>query len=363
MRRIGWPNRAIEDPRQVPELRAALRDMAEPGGDWEQVEIQKSIMNLAGPEGYDQSELWSVMQQVQQAAKSMVGWYRHALPLSQLYHVDGEMMDVVEAAMETLPEDHVLTEEDVAAPYGLAVFGRPVIGIGATHRAERFDGDHFFAGEMELHDLRVDAVSWGPVLLPPKGSRAHESVHESDESIRHGVSFASYRYIDHTMTDDLAMQFNRGEPFHMWLPLGRTDWVWGTPLSEKTYESIHPMVWETMLEDRQLILSLWSLMKQRNIVTHTPVTMDKPARKRMTRAGHEPAPVSVVRLRTNEYRPSGEIEQTGRHLGVRFMVRPHWRHQAYGPNRSLRKLILVPPHIKGPADAPLRHTERVWKVD
>ena len=36
------------------------------------------------------------------------------------------------------------------------------------------------------------------------------------------------------------------------------------------------------------------------------------------------------------------------------MVRGHWRQQACGPNRTLRKRIFVAEHSAGPSDKPLR---------
>lgn len=39
-------------------------------------------------------------------------------------------------------------------------------------------------------------------------------------------------------------------------------------------------------------------------------------------------------------------------LAKRFVVRGHWKQQAYGPGRAERKMIFVEPYWKGPADAP-----------
>jgi hypothetical protein len=38
---------------------------------------------------------------------------------------------------------------------------------------------------------------------------------------------------------------------------------------------------------------------------------------------------------------------------VQYLVRGHWKHQPYGPGRSLRKLIQIEPYWKGPEDAPI----------
>lgn len=46
----------------------------------------------------------------------------------------------------------------------------------------------------------------------------------------------------------------------------------------------------------------------------------------------------------------------------RWMVRGHPRMQAYGPGRTLRKLIWVDPFVKGPADKPFDDRPTVWKA-
>ena len=50
-------------------------------------------------------------------------------------------------------------------------------------------------------------------------------------------------------------------------------------------------------------------------------------------------------------------------LKNRHLVRGHWRQQACGPNRELRRPTFVPPYIKGPADGELRLTQevKVWR--
>lgn len=52
--------------------------------------------------------------------------------------------------------------------------------------------------------------------------------------------------------------------------------------------------------------------------------------------------------------------ETGRTYTHRWMVRGHWRQQAYGPGRSQRRTQYVEPYIKGPAGAPLLARDKVW---
>ena len=50
---------------------------------------------------------------------------------------------------------------------------------------------------------------------------------------------------------------------------------------------------------------------------------------------------------------AGEGSPTGS-LEWRVGVRGHWRNQAYGPNRSLRKPIFIAEHFRGPDGAPIK---------
>ena len=75
--------------------------------------------------------------------------------------------------------------------------------------------------------------------------------------------------------------------------------------------------------------------------------------------------VQLVDLRTLRYvrTDDDERDSSGRRLTVRFVVRGHWTHQAYGPGRSERRLQYVAPYLKGPEGAPLVGGEKVmvWR--
>lgn len=59
----------------------------------------------------------------------------------------------------------------------------------------------------------------------------------------------------------------------------------------------------------------------------------------------------------------GEGSGEGSSIGVRFLVRGHWRNQAVGPQRRDRKLTWIRPHYKGPQDGPLSGTTHVTTVE
>jgi hypothetical protein len=75
--------------------------------------------------------------------------------------------------------------------------------------------------------------------------------------------------------------------------------------------------------------------------------------------------VTLVELRRH-YQPSGgpvDEAEPGRHYRHRWVVRGHWRQQAYGPLHSLRRQTWIPSYIKGPEIADLLETTifNVWR--
>jgi hypothetical protein len=152
-----------------------------------------------------------------------------------------------------------------------------------------------------------------------------------------------------------------------WVPLGRSDWIIGTALDEQLAElKVDPGRWESMREDRQLMGALWSLAAQPHITHAATEALTGPERRRHVRTHGKatPAEVHVLRLRPQRHDAQGDAEATHVHWSVRWPVRPHWRNQACGPGRSLRRPVLVPGHIKGPAGAPLkRPAATVWHLD
>lgn len=75
-------------------------------------------------------------------------------------------------------------------------------------------------------------------------------------------------------------------------------------------------------------------------------------RDRVTLASH-----TVIRLGHRE-RFDARVTAASRSLDCRFVVRGHWRMQAHGPGRQLRKRVWIKPHWKGPdyAERVVAHT-------
>ena len=78
----------------------------------------------------------------------------------------------------------------------------------------------------------------------------------------------------------------------------------------------------------------------------------------------EASPVSIIELR--RARAVGDAAQQANSAGrrgydKRFWVAGHWRQQACGPGRKLRKPLWISPFLKGPEEAPLTTRVYLWR--
>jgi hypothetical protein len=107
-----------------------------------------------------------------------------------------------------------------------------------------------------------------------------------------------------------------------------------------------------------MLLTTWLLMRQPLAETPT-VEVDRAARKRLRRAGHEPAPIRVIELR----RPAGASATSDGESNYhhQWIVRGHWRQHWY-PKRQVHRPVWIAPHIKGPEGAPLIGGEKVYAL-
>lgn len=359
-----WPPDVIHDPRQMPELRRALLDSAHDDGAWAQMEQIRSLTEavgggepeftdeaiiIAGPTGYAPDEMEQMITAASHRATNTMEWSRRSLEAAQLIHVTGPMCDLLFDAEPTVPHETVLNEIDPPRPCGLVVFEKPFTGIDS--------GVHY-------ETTRVDAVLWGAVRLPPR-----EDWLLSWDFVHNGYGFLALRWLDPKNQDDDAARQVREETENVgdhaaWVPLGRSDWVVGDPISRPAHDRIDPAGKQhaSMMEDRRLMAALWALLRQKRIVETRTVTPDRHTQKRLDRARDTTdREVQIVYLRRTEYRHPEGAE--GHKITVRYPVRAHPRLQPYGPGWSKRKLIMVPGHWRGPLDGPIVHIERVWELE
>jgi hypothetical protein len=113
------------------------------------------------------------------------------------------------------------------------------------------------------------------------------------------------------------------------------------------------------------LAAAWLLMQQPQLVERQPVEATRDVRQAYHRAGRPAPEVTLVDLRRQYVPDQADADDTGpssRHRH-RWVVSGHWRNQAYGPDRSLRRPTWIAAYVKGPDGAPLLTTERVnvWR--
>ena len=111
------------------------------------------------------------------------------------------------------------------------------------------------------------------------------------------------------------------------------------------------------------VVAAWQLLKQGTTVDIIEKHAPRHARRRAKRDGRQLPPVRVVSIHRRASEAEPPTEPSGRKLSVRFDVDPFERNQAYGPGRSLRKVITVKKHQRGPKDAPVRNRPKVVRAE
>lgn len=113
--------------------------------------------------------------------------------------------------------------------------------------------------------------------------------------------------------------------------------------------------------------TFWLLLSQTGIASTSTVRAQpreirkgKRALPGLTSAGFDVRVVDVHSPKRST-EPSGEGRQVDwtHRWTVGLETGGFWRQQAYGPNHSLRRPMLIAPYIKGPADKPLKIKDTV----
>jgi hypothetical protein len=260
-----------------------------------------------------------------------------------LWWVTPDMVALLRHALKTLPPT-TLTRDLVPCDSGLVVFAEPMMGTDAQSGMP----------------LKVDALLWGETL------------------VRH--DYVPIELTDGGLTEDGDLPtlgiscYGRihGDLNHIgfvhqdvWLPLGRSDWVWGTetqaPVPGLDPESVKAL---SMTEERSWLAALWLLAAHERVAAHSTERSPRPERRRNARAWPSHAALADTEVRLIDVRrPRGAPGPSGGTRDVRWsnrwIVEGHWRQQACGPGWKDHRPVWIEEFVKGPADRPLRLKETV----
>ncbi|WP_236788087.1 hypothetical protein [Amycolatopsis sp. GM8] len=286
------------------------------------------------------------------AAKILLDDEYERLANGALYWVSPEMTQVASAAAETLPEDLRIDETHQPANRGLIVFGEPV---------GSYIGDMF-----RDRQIPIAAMTWGSTFYPTK----------NDPAI--GVTFYSssdYEYVRHVLPRIVGRKPKSAE-------LDRAiratpEWMWDNETALRYGHTIGDLNLaheisrtpqdQSVIPWLKVLYSSWLLMTQPGITEVSQERAGRNQQRRDQREGRRNSDVQVVHVHRRHRDAAPTNNQTNdagdeREFAVRWMVRGHWRNQAYGPNRQLRRPVWINPHIKGPDDKPFKtgNVVHVW---
>jgi hypothetical protein len=232
------------------------------------------------------------------------GQLADTLDTAHLYWIDEQFTDLTAHAAETLPTT-TITADLPPAPHGLLAWARPLGPRTATV-----------------------AASW--------------------TSKPQGIRILTYRSVGADLTP-IALQQLREQVG--WLtPQHHIECTFGDALDTASPAPV--------------LVTAWLLIAQR-IAEQTPADIDRTIRKAYQRSGRPAPDVRLVQLKGapmsghNQAQPATGRADQGADRQFRWWVRGHWRNQAYGPGRALRRTIFIDPHIRGPHDRPIKASTTV----
>lgn len=243
---------------------------------------------------------------------------------SDSYFLTAGFLDLVEAAMESLPEGSEVVREDFPATSGWFTFERSLIG-------EKRD---IGISETVIETNPLVGLWWDLEAL-----RNHAMLWMWEEGFGIGGYFV---HLSNIPIDDPFWPTEDREQFP-----GTWDEAWDKLLGEKC--PCKKVIGDGQNYWDRWFKALWLLLSQRNVTDVSEESLPRAARRR---AEHEcsHSTVRVVRLPRRASHGDGTRDVDWHH---RWIVRGHWRQQPWGPERKRVRPVWIAPYVKGPEDAPM----------
>lgn len=268
-----------------------------------------------------------------------------ALAASDLFWVATDMAAQALDASQDIPGFSVA---EFVTPRGMVVFERPLPKVPTQKLTEVTDPLKGQPGRTWSGEAPVWALSWYP---------------ETAKGVYHVTVYTRLQELPFRISPhaDLQSLWEIAVPAHEGMLFSDND--------KSSFRRFEPGGYTPIVESggaqvrsAQGVLAFLAAM---NVLMNTPSVASR--RDVDARTGKAPRPnaqrddqVSVIDLRPLRYEETASTSPTGRIYRHRWVVRGHWAMQPHGPKQSLRKLLYREPYLKGPPDAPLLATERVY---
>jgi hypothetical protein len=245
------------------------------------------------------------------------------LELAELYHVSEDFTGLALSSGADLT-DLSVTPEELPSPHGMIMWQVPIMTADARHTPGADEAQIICASWTTISGLGV-WINWYVRT---------DQINPGNTLMREAAG--------------LLLPWANGSGLRFGEPVKGTV---GEP------EDGHPAHDPDGMGSFRTLLATWFLINQPGVAQQqVEVTNDKQLIKRARREGRQPPTVRLVDLRHAKAHRAAAVDggPTGRQVTVRFPVRGHWRRQAYGPKRGLRRSMYIAPFMKGPEGAPLK---------
>jgi hypothetical protein len=200
------------------------------------------------------------------------------------------------------------------------------------------DEPFFTINTLRNPDVPVQGIMWGLIDMADEGQSPEYRLEVQGFTLRHGLP-----------THMLTAHPKVGRT----IEIGRSDVL---VVGQEGFQ-------EDAAEMLRFLLAASQWLTQRILVgTREPAS--RPLRRRWERfIAAEPPALEVVSLRERERQPREDSEHHPVDWHCRWVVSGHWRNQ-YHPSNDTHVPTWILPHLKGPADKPLKPpATRVFKVE
>lgn len=281
-------------------------------------------------------------------------WQHRAVHAAELYWVAKPMSALVESAMTTLPA-HDRHRALWPSGCGFLVYEAafPAAGADDTYRT------HFGS------EAPVRAIAWGPaadginILTFGDLTAVTADIAEGAGRVADADTPLGRKFGDTTAREEIRAQVDALAQRRL-LARYNSPLV---PIGAGTHSFTAPAEDTAAAALATRLLTTWLLMSQPLLSDRTHLPADRDVARAYKRQKRPVPDVTLVDLRHVKKPTDPDAEPTIRTYSSRWVVRGHWRNQAYGPAHSLRRPVFIPSYVKGPDEAPLRLTEHVnvWR--